>query len=205
MPVQLEALPLPIAGSAALVTDPPESFDDDRILAALRAGSRVAADSLVKETYPRIFSYVLRLTGGDRERAADLTQETYRKAWQGLAGFDGRSRLATWITRIAYTTFLDDARRPRLFTPLSDDPRHDPRDPEPPAEERLERQQVETRLRHAVMNLPEELRFAVTARFWANLSVEEIGRLSGVTGVGVRKRLKRAFRSIAVHLEGTEP
>jgi DNA-directed RNA polymerase specialized sigma24 family protein len=57
------------------------------------------------------------------------------------------------------------------------------------------------RLRRAVLALPEELRYTVTAVFWGDLPVKEIARQEGITPVGIRKRLKKAFRLLALALE----
>ena len=58
------------------------------------------------------------------------------------------------------------------------------------------------RLRAAILDLPDELRFAVTARFWAELPLAEIAQLQGISTVGVRKRLQRAYGQLATALEG---
>jgi RNA polymerase sigma factor (sigma-70 family) len=58
------------------------------------------------------------------------------------------------------------------------------------------------RLRRAVLALPEDLRFAVTAHYWNEVPVAEIARIEGLTPPGVRKRLARAFEAIQAALEG---
>lgn len=179
---------------------------------ALRAGDRQAADRLVAETYRMIFAALVRLTGGDHDLAADLTQETYRKAWASLSGFDGRARFSTWLYRIAYTTFLNQLRRPRLLVPLESPGREEdgraapePQDPAPLAEQGLADASRAERLRRAVLGLPEDLRFTVTARYWQELSVREIATLEGITTVAVRKRLKRATKILSLALEEDAP
>ena len=49
------------------------------------------------------------------------------------------------------------------------------------------------RLREAVMKLPEDLRFTVTAHFWGGLPVKEIASIEEITTVAIRKRLHKAF------------
>ena len=161
------------------------------LLARIAEGDREAAEELVDATYERVFALLVRLTGRNRDLAADLTQETYRKAWAAIEGFDGRSRVATWLHRIAYNTFLNHVRRPRAVD-FEDDPAVHLADPGPGQEERMDRHEVATRLRRAVMSLPDDLRFTVAARFWAELPVSEIARLEHVTGAAIRKRLKKA-------------
>jgi RNA polymerase sigma factor (sigma-70 family) len=65
--------------------------------------------------------------------------------------------------------------------------------------------QTRERLRKAVLGLPEELRFTVAARYWAETPVAEIARAEGISEVAIRKRLKRAYRLLAVVLEEVAP
>ncbi|HSS50750.1 MAG TPA: RNA polymerase sigma factor [Thermoanaerobaculia bacterium] len=178
----------------------PDGAREGRLLAALAAGDRTAAEELVERTYRGVFSLQRRLCG-DPDLAADLTQETYRKAWDALPGFNGRSQFSTWLFRIAYTTFLNHLRRPRRLVPLNE--RHESAvpDPAPSADVEVDRVAAGGRLRRAVLALPEELRFTVTALFWGDLPVKEIARHEGVTSVAIRKRLKRALERLALALE----
>ena len=180
--------------------DQPDGAQERRLLAAVAAGDRKAAEQLVERTYRGVFSLQRRLCG-DPDLAADLTQETYRKAWDALPGFDGRAQFSTWLFRIAYTTFLNHMRRPRRLVPLEEKHETAVPDPAPPADETADRSAEGGRLRRAVLSLPEELRFTVTALFWGDLPVKEIARHEGVTPVAIRKRLKRALGMLALALE----
>jgi RNA polymerase sigma-70 factor (ECF subfamily) len=175
--------------------------EERRLLERIRAGDREAAEALVEESYAAIFASLVRLCGGDRDLAADLTQETYRKAWQALASFDGRSRFSTWLYRIAYNLFLNRLRRPLRAVSLEGDGVPIPADPTESAEDSLGSAETSLRLRRAVLALPDELRFPVTARFWAGQSVSEIARHEEVTTVAIRKRLRRALTSLQAALQ----
>ena len=184
-------LELPLPG-------PPAEADvavvDERILLSrVKAGDRDAAETMVARTYTGVFAALCRMTGGDRDLASDLAQETYRKAWEALPGFDGRAQLSTWLFRIAYNTFLNHVRRPRRIVPLEDDQASAVADPGISAEEKLNEKDEAARLRRAVLDLPDELRYVVTAFFWAEVPVREIARQAGVTTVAIRKRLKKAY------------
>ncbi len=177
--------------------------EERRLLAAIRSGDRSAAEELVERTYSAVYASLYRLCG-DGDLAADLTQETYRKAWEALGGFDGRSQFFTWLYRIAYTTFLNHIRRPRRITSLDEAGAPEMRDDSPGADQVLSDREESERLHGAVMNLPEDLRFTVTAHFWGGLPVKEIARIEKITGVAVRKRLRKAF-SILESLLDEEP
>jgi RNA polymerase sigma-70 factor (ECF subfamily) len=166
--------------------------EEHRLLTAIRSGDTAAAEEMVERTYSAVFASLFRLCG-DRDLAADLTQETYQKAWAALKGFDGRSQLFTWLYRIAYTTFLNHIRRPRRMTSLDEEESFEVRDESPLADELLANAEEAERLRAAVMQLPEDLRFTVTAHFWGGLPVKEIAGIEEITTVAIRKRLHRAF------------
>lgn len=166
--------------------------DERQLLEAIRSGDRLAAEEMVERTYSAVFASLCRLCG-DNDLAADLTQETYQKAWAALSRFDGRSQLFTWLYRIAYTTFLNHVRRPRRMTPLDDPQTPELRDGNPAADEVLAATEEAERLRAAVLRLPDNLRFTVTAHFWGGLPVKELAELEEITTVAIRKRLHKAF------------
>ena len=181
----------PIEGGTAV-----EPTQEHRLLTSLASGDRQAAERLVDETYQLVYASLMRMTGGNADLSADLTQETYRKAWKSLPTFKRRSQLSTWLYRIAYNTFLNHIRRPARLQPIDERQIAAAPDPSPGPEEKLSRREVAKRLRRAVIGLPEPLRFTITARFWGELAVEEIARLEQVTGAAIRKRLAKAMGSL---------
>jgi RNA polymerase sigma-70 factor (ECF subfamily) len=157
----------------------------------------MAAEMLVELTYPLVYRSLYRMCV-DSDTASDLTQETYARAWRALDQFDGRSRFSTWLYRIAYTTFLNHVRRPQRFVQLED--ATVPLDGGASIDQDPILGLDAARLRRAVLALPEELRFAVTAHFWAELPVREIARQEGLSGVAIRKRLRRAISRLRAEL-----
>jgi len=177
-----------------------EPAQEKLLLASLAEGDREAADALVEHTYRNVFALLCRLSG-DPDLAADLTQETYRRAWAAFASFDGRARFSTWLFRIATNAFLNHVRRPHAVVPLEEEHHNTLPDGEPRQDDELIASQMQERLRRAVLGLPEELRFTVAARYWGEAPVAEIARSEGISEVAVRKRLKRAYRMLALVLQ----
>jgi len=189
--------------SAITVDDGARIESERHLLARIRQGDRAAAEELVERTYAGVFAALSRLCG-EGDLASDLTQETYRKAWGSLGGFDGRAQLSTWLYRIAYTTFLNHVRRPSRTTSIDDENSAELPDRGKGADELLSESEEAARLRLAVLQLPHDLQFVVTAHFWAGLSVSELAVAEGVSGVAIRKRLHRAFVLIERQLEQGE-
>jgi RNA polymerase sigma-70 factor, ECF subfamily len=61
-----------------------------------------------------LMTFVLRLTGGDRQQAEDVVQETMVRAWReaGRLDLSGPS-LMPWLTAVARRIVIDDHRRKR--------------------------------------------------------------------------------------------
>ncbi len=194
----VQALPcLRVSGQEARKVEP---ADEAALFAALAGGDRSAAEELVERTYRNVYALLCRLAR-DPDLAADLTQETYRRAWAAIGSFDGRSRFGTWLYRIATNTFLNHVRRPHAVVPLDEELGATLPDGAARQDDDAIEAQTQARLRQAVLALPEELRFTVAARFWADASVAEIAKADGISEVAVRKRLKHAFRLLAAELQ----
>ncbi len=95
------------------------AFEDERLLADLRAGRHAACTALVHEHYQPVYRFLLHLAR-DVALAEDLTQETFATVWEKIGTFEGRSTLTTWLHRIAYGKFVDARRRRRRGAELHD-------------------------------------------------------------------------------------
>jgi RNA polymerase sigma-70 factor, ECF subfamily len=83
------------------------------------ASARTAADDLiVTELYRQyrtpLMSFVLRLTGGDRQQAEDVVQETMVRAWRQAGQLDlTEPSLMPWLATVARRIVIDQGRRRR--------------------------------------------------------------------------------------------
>ena len=86
---------------------------EEAMLAAWRGGDEAALGDLLSAFKPRIWSICWR-TLHHYEDAADLTQDVMVRVIRGLPSFDGRSKLSTWIYRIAVNSCLSHLRKQKL-------------------------------------------------------------------------------------------
>jgi RNA polymerase sigma-70 factor (ECF subfamily) len=61
-----------------------------------------------------------KLTSGNHALADDLAQETFLLAYRNLKSFRQEAKFSTWLYRIAYNTFLAEARK-RKELPLAEE------------------------------------------------------------------------------------
>ena len=78
-----------------------ETINEETLnLEALRSKDRHAFALLVDQNSDHIYRLALRLTG-DSQDAEDVVQETFIKAYNNIESFEGRSKVSTWLYRIA--------------------------------------------------------------------------------------------------------
>ena len=83
---------------------------DDVALAA--RGDRRAFERLYRANVERVFSLCVRMAG-DWNRAEELTQDVFVRAWEKLNTFRGESAFSTWIHRLAVNVVLNDRKSER--------------------------------------------------------------------------------------------
>ena len=86
--------------------------DESDLVARARAGDKAAIRTIVRQNNRRLFR-VARSILKDEWEAEDAVQEAYVRAFRRLDDFEGRSRLATWLTRIVVNEALMRLRRRR--------------------------------------------------------------------------------------------
>src|SRR5215467_10462837 len=135
----------PVPGAAGVCTS--EAPGARRPRARMTAGSArmavVATADLMDQARAGDGEAFRRLTGPHRRElqvhcyrmlgsvhdAEDALQETLLAAWRGLARFEGRSSLRSWLYTIATNTSLNlIARRPKRVLPIDYAPAADPHD-----------------------------------------------------------------------------
>jgi RNA polymerase sigma-70 factor, ECF subfamily len=81
----------------------------DITVEAAKRGDELAFAALYDAYAPRVFALCVGLAG-DRQAAADLVQDVFVRAWEGLTSFRGESAFSSWLHRIAVNVVLESAR-----------------------------------------------------------------------------------------------
>ena len=145
-----------------------------------------------------MFNYVLRLVGGDRSLAEDLTQEVFLRVYQGLPKFSLRCKFTTWLFQVTKNRVLDELRaserRPRNLVSLDDIA------PLEVLDAPFERGETVDALWHAIEGLSVDLKMAVLLRDVAGLSYMEIADSLEITLATVKWRIYKGREEVAFAL-----
>ena len=172
---------------------------DRELLEQAKRGSEDAFAQLVLDNQNRVYSLALRLVN-DREEAADLAQEAFVKAWQGLSSFQGESSFATWIYRLTTNACIDWLRKqkrresvePAVSLDDEDSGWAEPAGWDQDPQLQLERRELGQALARALDRLPEWQRRVLTLRELSGLSYQEISSALDIDLGTVKSRIARA-------------
>lgn len=109
---------MPVSESGRLAADDQHQYQQQLLLTAAVAGDEVAFGELVAAHQAGLRAHCYRMLGSLHD-AEDVLQETLLRAWRGLAGFERRSSVRTWLYAIATNAALDaSSRRSRRELPV---------------------------------------------------------------------------------------
>ena len=190
---------------------------EQNLIAAASAGAEDAFRRLVEPHRALLHAHCYRMLGSLHD-AEDVLQECLLRAWRGLARFDGRSGVRTWLYRIATNACLDAiARRPKRVLPIdypsaAGEPETQPVEgvwvePYPDAELHVEkgsapearyeqREAVELAFVAALQHLPPRQRAVLILREVLGFSAAEVADALDSTSASVNSALQRARKAV---------
>lgn len=177
------------------------------VIERVRAGNTDAFEALVTAYQKQIYNLTLRYVSSP-EDAADLTQESFLRAFRSLESFRGDSRFSVWMYRLTTNVCIDFLRSRGRGTASSltvenddeeleelelPDHRFDP-------QKELERRELRRAVQAGLESLSEDAREIVILRELEGLSYAEIGERLGLEAGTVKSRLFRARKALCGYL-----
>lgn len=169
---------------------------DNQLVRRILEGETGLFEILVHRHSQRVYR-AARAILGDDEEAADVTQETFVRAYRKLGQFAGRARFSTWLTKISVyeararrrrsRTRLTEAREPRVGKggAREEDTRFDP-------ERAVLVREVRRLLEAAIEDLPDLYRPVFVMRVVEEMSTSETAEVLNLSQDAVKTRLLRA-------------
>lgn len=198
------ALTLLPVNEAAPARDPEPS--DEALMQAYAGGDVAAFETLYGRHRLRLYRYLMR-----QLRDAALAEELFQDVWQKVIGarasWTPEAAFATWLLRIAHNRLTDHWRAQRHRPPApadADERTARVADPDTP-ERQLSEFEQRRRLQLALDALPPEQREVIVLRLEQELSLEEIGEVTGVGRETVKSRLRYAMDKLRARLGSAAP
>jgi len=186
-----------------------ENIDRSLINAHLK-GDATAFGEIVRRYGDSVLGYLTRMAG-NRERAEDLFQETFKRVHEKAHTFRG-GQFKSWLFRIATRVTIDNARRRGRLKIVSLNQRldcnnHNSDEPvavavadwHNPSQEVMKTEQAE-QVRHAVQSLPAKQRATLVLAYYQQLSYPEVAEVMGCSVGTVKTQMYRALRTLAKRL-----
>lgn len=169
---------------------------DAELVQRARNADEAAFAELVRRYERRVLALVYRLLG-DRAESADVTQETFMRAYESLGRFDERRPLMPWLATIARNLARNVlssswARRQSLDEQTSS------------AGGEFERVELADEVQRVLANLSTEQREVIVLRHVAGLSYQEIAEATHEKVSTVKSRLFEARRRVEAVRAGEE-
>jgi RNA polymerase sigma-70 factor, ECF subfamily len=158
-----------------------------------RATARACIEQLYAAHHNEIYGYLCRMVRDD-ELAADLTQETFVKAYRAFDSLADLDRARAWLYQIAGRTALDELRRRKIvrFVPWSGESRGTAAS----AEELALQGRLSGEMERALATIPARQRSALILAEVQELTGMELAEALGVSHVAARALLTRARESL---------
>jgi RNA polymerase sigma-70 factor (ECF subfamily) len=171
------------------------SLTDADLVARTLLDDHHAFSELVRRHQSAVRGLLRQLTRTDAALADDLAQEAFLKAYKNIGSFRGEAKFSTWLYRIAYNCFREEARKRKELVGIDETQLEAEPDPQTvdPA--------LKHDLAHALQLLPLHERTAVLLCCQNGLSHDEASRVLeiplGTVKTNVLRGREKLKRSLA--------
>jgi len=184
-----------------------EMLSDEEVVRRILQGETALFELIMRRYNQRLYRVARAILRDDSE-AEDVMQDAYVRAYQHLAQFAGRSRFATWLTRIAIHEALARSQRRRLTEQFDASARSEgTADGEAEVvanalnpEEQLSVSELGRALEDAILSIPEQYRLVLMMRDVEQLNTQETAAALDLTEENVKVRLHRARAMVRKNL-----
>ena len=160
------------------------------------------AFTIIVQQYSRPLYCMVRRMVLVHDDADDVLQNTFLKAWKSLPDFEGKSKISTWLYRIAVNEALDFIRKKNACSVVSGD--------ENEllgvysrllADEYFDGNQAEAKLHAAVSMLPDVQRTVFQMKYFEEMKYSEISKILGTSQGALKASYHLAVKKISEFLK----
>jgi len=174
---------------------------DEQLMLSYGAGDAAAFELLYSRHRGPLFRFMLHQVR-DHATAEELYQDVWQRVITARQRYSVEAKFSTWLFQIAHNRLTDHWRALQHRPPApADAEERTAREQDPTTPERqLSAFEERRRLQLALEELPEEQREVVLLRLEKELTLEQIGEITGVGRETVKSRLRYALDKLRLRL-----
>jgi RNA polymerase sigma factor (sigma-70 family) len=177
---------------------------DEELMLRYRGGDTGAFEALYRRHRGPMYRFLLRQVG-DTATAEELFQDVWMRVIDSRARYQARAPFSSWAYAIAHNRLMDFYRASGKAKFLEQDESEEALEKlpsvDPPVDIHLDQKRAVVRLFAALDQLPEVQREAFLLQQEGELSIEEIGSVTGVSRETAKSRLRYALAKLRASLE----
>ena len=176
-------------------------FDEKEIISRILKEDLRAFELLVKQYEKLVFHVVGRMVREEQDKE-DVSQEVFIKIHKNLRTFQFKSKLSTWIARIAYLTAINYLKKYKKMssTELLDDLENYHFTRESP-DTVTEKKEISNYVNRLIEMMPEQYRIVITLYHLNEFSYQEIEDITGMPEGTIKSYLFRGRKLLKEKLE----
>ena len=173
--------------------------NDDTLISRAQTGDEDAFTELMRTNYAFVYAIVIGIVNNPSD-AEEVVQDTFLNAYRALTQYEERTKLKSWLAKIARNRALNWLREQRMDTVSIDkvDEQTDQMSESP--DEQLIRREQRVLIRRAMESLPQKDRDIAHSYYLDGASYDELIRAHGLSYKAISFRLSRAKQKLAKRL-----
>ncbi len=177
---------------------------DREWISRVQEGDATAFDRLIDKYKSRLYGVIYNMLG-NHEDAADLTQDSFVKAYKSITSFKSKANFYTWLYRIGVNTALNFLKRRKEAhlslnewdeEGLEEEPGYKELSSRETASGPLDREELQEKLNEALQKLSQEHRAVVVLHDIQGLRHQEVAKVLGCSEATARSRLFYAHQQL---------
>jgi len=161
---------------------------DQQLIAQYLKGNEQSLEILIKRYLKPIYSFVYKDIG-NQEKAQDITQEVFLKAWRNLKKFDKKKSFKSWLFTIAKNSSIDFLRQKKTEVSLNESLVCEKSD----FTESIDNKNIAKKIHNALQELSPNYRAVFLLKNESNLTFREIAQELNEPLNTIKSRYRRAI------------
>ncbi len=165
-----------------------KNITDEQVVEIVRTQNKETYSEIINRYQEKLVRYAYYLTQ-DNDKAADVVQDTFIKAYINLNGFNVKKKFSSWIYRIAHNEAMNVLNKDKKQLPLNENIDFDS---SVNLEDDFVRKELQIQAQNCLKQMPVLYREPLTLYFLEEKSYEEISDILRIPIGTVGTRINRA-------------